>query len=50
LMQQKKTGARGPEPERLSLPGNWMANVGKALKKKRPATGWPRPAPNRKKA
>lgn len=41
-MEDRK-GKRGPSPERLKLSGNWMANVGKALKKKRPKKGWPKP-------
>jgi hypothetical protein len=34
---------RGPEPERLKQEGDWMQAVGNALKKKKPATGWPEP-------
>ena len=35
----KKTG---PKPERLKLRGDWQKLMGKALKKKRPAKGWPK--------
>lgn len=34
---------RGPEPERLKLEGDWMQAVKTALKKKKPAAGWPEP-------
>jgi len=33
----------GPDADRLSLPGNWKANVKRALAKKRPKRGWPKP-------
>ena len=33
----------GPESERLNLEGDWEKLVGKALKKKRPKDGWPKP-------
>jgi hypothetical protein len=33
---------KGPEPERLKINGNWVDAVDTALKKKRPATGWPK--------
>ena len=32
----------GPKPERLKLKGSWQDLVGKALKKPRPAKGWPK--------
>jgi hypothetical protein len=35
---KKKTG---PKPERLKLKGEWQQLMGKALKKPRPAEGWP---------
>jgi hypothetical protein len=31
----------GPEPERLSLDGDWADRVDDALRKKKPADGWP---------
>lgn len=37
---QKKSG---PKPERLKINENWKDAMGKALKKKRPADGWPEP-------
>jgi hypothetical protein len=37
---KRKTGAK---PERLKLRGDWEALVGKALQKKRPKKGWPKP-------
>lgn len=39
----RPAGRCGPDPERLKLSGNWMANVAKALKKQRPKKGWPKP-------
>jgi hypothetical protein len=39
-MPKKKPG---PAPDTLKLTGDWQANVGKALAKKRPVTGWPKP-------
>ena len=44
--KQKKTEIAkktGPEPERLKLTGNWEKLMGKALKKPRPKSGWPKP-------
>jgi len=38
----------GPEPEILKIEGDWKDAVKKALSKKRPAEGWPKP-PARKK-
>ena len=46
MVIHKKSGQkkpRGPKPDRLKLKGNWEALVGKALQKKRPAKGWPKP-------
>ena len=34
---------RGPEPERLAIAGDWEVVVTEALKKPRPAGGWPKP-------
>jgi hypothetical protein len=42
-MPDAKKKQRGPSPERLKLGGNWMTNVSKALTKKRPPKGWPKP-------
>lgn len=33
----------GPKAERLKLRGDWQSLVGKALGKKRPKKGWPKP-------
>lgn len=40
-MPKKKT--TGPEPDRLKLEGNWKDLIAKALSKKRPPEGWPKP-------
>ncbi|MCH7876214.1 MAG: hypothetical protein IH965_13055 [Gemmatimonadetes bacterium] len=32
----------GPEPERLKIEDDWEKAMGKALKKKKPAEGWPK--------
>jgi hypothetical protein len=37
----------GPEPETLQIQGNWKDAVKKALSKKRPAGGWPKPKQKR---
>jgi hypothetical protein len=37
----KKSGIRGPDPERVKIHGDWKDAMGKALKKKRPTEGWP---------
>lgn len=45
-MKQKKQTVRkktGPKPETLKLKGDWQGLVGKALGKKRPKKGWPKP-------
>lgn len=34
----------GPEPDRLALEGPWEDRVKDALKRSRPAKGWPKPA------
>ena len=34
----------GPEPERVKIEGDWEEAVKRALGKKRPPGGWPRPA------
>ena len=31
----------GPKPERVKIDGDWKDAVGDALKKPRPADGWP---------
>jgi hypothetical protein len=38
-------GEPGPEPERLHIPGrDWRDAIKKALRKKRPPSGWPKPS------
>ena len=34
----------GPEPERLKVEGDWEKAMEKAMKKKKPAEGWPKPS------
>lgn len=36
----------GPEPERLQIECDWEEAMGKALKKKKPADGWPKSKPD----
>ena len=33
----------GPEPETLKIEGDWKDAMKKALPKKKPAEGWPKP-------
>jgi len=40
---QKSEKKRGPAAERLKLKGDWEALVERALAKKRPKKGWPKP-------
>jgi len=42
-MSDNKPKPTGPESERVKVEGDWMQGVGKALKKKKPAAGWPEP-------
>ena len=42
-----KKGRTGPKPERVKIEGDWESAVEKALKKPKPAEGWPDP-PKRK--
>jgi type I restriction enzyme M protein len=42
--QPKRPAAKtGPEPERVKVDGSWQEAVKKALQKKRPRVGWPKP-------
>jgi hypothetical protein len=34
---------RGPEPDSLKIEGEWEDAVKRALQKKHPASGWPKP-------
>lgn len=36
---------RGPAPTRVKIDGDWRDAVKKALAKKKPAEGWPKPEP-----
>lgn len=38
-----KRGKTGPKEQRLKLRGDWQGLIGKALAKKRPKKGWPKP-------
>jgi hypothetical protein len=40
-MSKKAKKRRGPSAERVKIDGNWSEAMKKALKKKRPAEGWP---------
>ncbi len=45
----KKRKTAGPKPKRIKLDKPWEKAVGEALKKERPAEGWPdRPKPKPK--
>jgi hypothetical protein len=39
----------GSEPERLKIEGDWVEAMKRALGKKRPPEGWPRPGKKRAK-
>lgn len=41
--------SRGPEAERVKIEGDWQDAVGKALTKKPPPGGWPKPEKKAKK-
>lgn len=41
-MAKKKPMVRGPKPETLKLEGDWKDAMKKSLKKKKPASGWPK--------
>lgn len=40
-MDSVRESPTGPEPERLKLDGDWADRVDDALRKKKPADGWP---------
>lgn len=45
----KKKSKTGTRASRLKIDGDWKDAIGAALKKKRPANGWPEPEkPKRK--
>ena len=37
-----KRTAKGPEPERLKIEGDWIQAIDKSLEVKRPPGGWPK--------
>jgi hypothetical protein len=39
----------GPDPDRLVIEGDWGSAVQKAMGRKRPVSGWPKPEPKPKK-
>ena len=38
----------GPKPDRVKINKDWEEALGDALKKKRPAEGWPKPEKEKK--
>ena len=42
-MSDDKSKPAGAGPDRVKVAGGWMQAVGNALKKKKPAAGWPEP-------
>jgi hypothetical protein len=45
----ERTQKPGPEPDRVKIEGDWEEAMKRALGKKRPLGGWPRP-PGKKKS
>jgi hypothetical protein len=41
MAKSKKPQKRGPKTDHLVIEGDWQSAVNKALKKKKPAEGWP---------
>jgi len=41
----KEKPTPGPEPERLKVEGEWEDAAKRAIEKKRPPGGWPKPKP-----
>lgn len=48
-MRKKPKEPTGPKPDRVKIEGDWQDAMKKALAKKRPADGWPKAKPDRKK-
>lgn len=46
-IKYRTTGKRGPKPDTLKIEGDWKKAVKGALKKKRPAEGWPTDKPKK---
>lgn len=42
MAKKPSKSKRGPKPDTLKIKGGWREAVGKSLKKKRPAEGWPK--------
>jgi hypothetical protein len=40
-MAKKRNKKPGPMPNHLTLEGDWQSAISKALKKTKPAEGWP---------
>ena len=49
-MPERTTRKTGLEPERVKIEGDWEEAVKRALGKKRPPEGWPRPPGKKKRA
>ena len=43
LFPRRKGKKRGPSPKMVNINEDWSNAVGRALKKKRPKKGWPKP-------
>jgi hypothetical protein len=41
-VKKRKPDKRGPKPDTVKIDEGWIQAVRKALKKKRPASGWPK--------
>lgn len=46
-ISHKAIKKRGPKPDTLKIEGDWKKAVKGALKKKRPAEGWPSDKPKK---
>ncbi len=49
MNRKSQAGKTGPKPETVKLQGDWRDMMGKALHKKRPKEGWPKPEKGKKK-
>ena len=48
-MAASKKRKPGPKPDAVKLEGDWRDMMGKALLRKRPNEGWPKPEKSKKK-
>jgi len=48
-MNDKTKKKPGAKPDHLKIDGDWEDAMGKAVKKKRPEGGWPKPDKNKEK-